>query len=775
MRKSLALRVLSWIVLLQRYCHCDNNGNNGQTPDPFPSFSETSRMSIANMTCKFFAQPLNHFVPRGKSPNYRQRYCYYSGFATRTITSLIHGRQDRAIDASSSSAPAPIFFYTGNESPLEQYINHTGLMWELAPIFHAHVVFVEHRYEGQSLPPANLSRDCLSYASTIQALADYATILKDELIPLLSGTRSSGGSSSGTPLLPPPPPPPVIAFGGSYGGMLSAWFRFKYPHIVTGAIAASAPIGAFPQAANHKIDASAQVISRGMDLPYPPDQDTTTSFALHPKTKNKQGTNHCRSNLLAAWPLLTYLVRQTEYQTMVQDALRLCTRPESTPAFISQLLDWGQSIWFDLAEGSFPYPSTYIPFALLHQNIALPAWPLQAACWNTSQLHHDWGVRFSPRVSGSECNSDDDGDDYETLKMSPPLSCVQYDITYGASGLTLHIDWSNVTVATTATQATIHGNTDLIALITSVRDAVSIWYNITQDVSCYNVSMAAPNLENGIYDSWNGNQHGIPKKRGIRRFRKPHIPKVETLHPSSKDVVSHVETVVATSTESGERALKAQNTVEPTDDPAQVCRAEIQQGGSWGPLCCNDDINLVITNARGLGQDFFWPPSHPRGTETYADTVRNVTGESCPDPDGIFGYSTEPYDPWSSWMDATYGSDFLDSSCLEGHSNIIFSNGLLDPWSAGGVYAAGMDPTTSRRQKKNNAEGDVASVQNITDRDLIALVIPLGGHHTDLMYSNPERDPKCVKEARRIERDYIAKWVEQWNRDQERRRVDSER
>ena len=126
--------------------------------------------------------------------------------------------------------PGPIFFYCGNEGAVEGYVAHTGLMHENAAAFGALLVFAEHRYYGQSLPLGNRTFEDMSFLTHEQALADYAT-----LIQALKAELGAAGAN-------------VIAFGGSYGGMLAAWFRMKYPHIILGSIAASAPILAFPGA-----------------------------------------------------------------------------------------------------------------------------------------------------------------------------------------------------------------------------------------------------------------------------------------------------------------------------------------------------------------------------------------------------------------------------------------------------------------------------------------------------------------------------------------------
>ena len=110
-------------------------------------------------------------------------------------------------------------------------------MWDIAPEFGAMLVFAEHRYYGESLPfgAESSSKDPLKvgYLSSsqvmylinitnsftmnlnFQALADYV-----DLISFLRKTIEGASQS------------PVITFGGSYGGMLAAWIRTKYPHIV---------------------------------------------------------------------------------------------------------------------------------------------------------------------------------------------------------------------------------------------------------------------------------------------------------------------------------------------------------------------------------------------------------------------------------------------------------------------------------------------------------------------------------------------------------------
>lgn len=94
-------------------------------------------------------------------------------------------------------------------------------MWDIAPEFGALLIFAEHRYYGESMPYNNKSYmdlNHLGYLTSRQALADYV-----DLIQYVKSKPEYKYS-------------PVIVFGGSYGGMLSAWIRMKYPHVVQGLV-----------------------------------------------------------------------------------------------------------------------------------------------------------------------------------------------------------------------------------------------------------------------------------------------------------------------------------------------------------------------------------------------------------------------------------------------------------------------------------------------------------------------------------------------------------
>ena len=87
-------------------------------------------------------------------------------------------------------------------------------------------------------------------------------------------------------------------------------------------------------------------------------------------------------------------------------------------------------------------------------------------------------------------------------------------------------------------------------------------------------------------------------------------------------------------------------------------------------------------------------------------------------------------EPDWGWMATRYAlPDF------HGASNILFVNGLQDPWSGPGIQ---LSPNPAR--------------------DLIVLNVSEGAHHLDLFFTNPQ-DPPSVTEVRRVEVAYITKWL----------------
>jgi len=92
-------------------------------------------------------------LPRGAPPTATPRsssVCVVDKFWQAAPPELLP--EGAADAAGGAAAKGPILFYTGNESPVEVYINNTGLMWDLAPKLNALLVFAEHRYEGESFP-----------------------------------------------------------------------------------------------------------------------------------------------------------------------------------------------------------------------------------------------------------------------------------------------------------------------------------------------------------------------------------------------------------------------------------------------------------------------------------------------------------------------------------------------------------------------------------------------------------------------------------------------
>lgn len=148
----------------------------------------------------FYDQKLDHRNPT--SVTFRQRFFVDSQYVVSTN--------------------APVFYIicgewncggTGSYSFVES----------MAKTMKAHLVALEHRFYGESMPTSNLTSANLETLSLETALLDLATFQKH-----MMETRGMKGK--------------WIAVGGSYAGTLAAFYRLKYPTMVAGALASSAPV-----------------------------------------------------------------------------------------------------------------------------------------------------------------------------------------------------------------------------------------------------------------------------------------------------------------------------------------------------------------------------------------------------------------------------------------------------------------------------------------------------------------------------------------------------
>ncbi|CAH2001817.1 unnamed protein product [Acanthoscelides obtectus] len=231
----------------------------------------------------------------------------------------------------------PVLVYTGDEADIELFAKNTGFIHDVASVLDSLVVFVEHRYYGQSMPFGNQSLrtpENMKYLSTSQALADFAYVIEELRKEYFKSMISNDTF-------------PFVALGGSYGGMLAAWLRMKYPTSVCGAVAASAPIWYF----------SNQVPCEKFY------QKVTDVFETY-------GGDECVDVIKMSWKIIRNLTKEEKGRLTLSKSWSLCHNISSTE--IDKLVDWLSDIYVNLAMANYPYPSKFLQ--------PLPAFPVRVFC-----------------------------------------------------------------------------------------------------------------------------------------------------------------------------------------------------------------------------------------------------------------------------------------------------------------------------------------------------------------------------------------------------------
>eukprot|EP01017_Pseudomicrothorax_dubius_P007947 TRINITY_DN12562_c0_g1_i1.p1 TRINITY_DN12562_c0_g1~~TRINITY_DN12562_c0_g1_i1.p1 ORF type:complete len:512 (+),score=128.70 TRINITY_DN12562_c0_g1_i1:125-1660(+) len=281
---------------------------------------------------KFFDQVLDHY-------NYQDNTFGFNTFKMRYLEDLSQWEAGKG----------PIFFYCGNEGPVTMFYDNSGYLTNnLRNDFKAAIVFAEHRYFGKSQPFGDQSydKDKVQWLTTEQALADFVYFLKWYKAQLCKDC-------------------PLIAFGGSYGGMLASWLRMKFPNVVDGAIASSAPILYFKDIT-----------------------DPAAFYSIVTENYRRSAVVGCPDTIQEGFRRLEALAAQTRKaensseSKAIYDNLnqwfKLCT-PITNSTGIYVLEDWLMNAYTYMAMTNYPYPTDFLN--------PMPGWPANATCERLSQVN----------------------------------------------------------------------------------------------------------------------------------------------------------------------------------------------------------------------------------------------------------------------------------------------------------------------------------------------------------------------------------------------------
>ncbi|XP_034472016.1 lysosomal Pro-X carboxypeptidase [Drosophila innubila] len=141
------------------------------------------------------------------------------------------------------------------------------------------------------------------------------------------------------------------------GGMLAAWFRMKYPHIVIGALAASAPILQFP----------------GLT---PCDIFNKITTSVYETAYNA----NCSVNIGKSWKAFETLAANDAGKKQLGDIFRLCD-PINNADDLNQFMNYLEDVYGNLAMTNYPYNSTFLA--------PVPAYPVRQLCFYLKDLHQN--------------------------------------------------------------------------------------------------------------------------------------------------------------------------------------------------------------------------------------------------------------------------------------------------------------------------------------------------------------------------------------------------